>query len=135
MRAASGRCWCSQVVPLAVPGGRYRVSANLSGPAEASVMVQWTKAGNWYGGSWPSQGYAPGSTSDTGSSSMKSSSVGGGTLGVWPWRTLAQEFVVPLDADPGTVYVSVYNGYSSPASTDAAWASAELVAVPDPPLR
>ena len=114
-------CWCSQVVPLAVPGGRYRVSANLSGPAKASVMVQWTKAGNWYGGSWPAQGYAPGSNS------------GGG--GVWPWRTLAQEFVVPLDVDKGTVYVSVYNGYSSPASSAAAWASVELVAVSDPPLR
>ena len=79
--------------------------------------MQWTKAGNWYGGSWPAPVPALPANATTG------------------WRALGQEFVVPLDADPGTVYVSVLNGYELTKHTSAAFANVSLVEVPPPPLR
>lgn len=40
--ADNNPCWCSQSVPTATPGGRYRITAMLRGVG-GGVMVQWTK--------------------------------------------------------------------------------------------
>jgi hypothetical protein len=53
---------------------------------------QWTKSGNWIGGSYPAALPPPDGKDPA------------------AWRTLSQEFVVPLNADKGSVFVSLMVG-------------------------
>eukprot|EP00040_Diaphanoeca_grandis_P012514 m.63461 g.63461 ORF g.63461 m.63461 type:complete len:709 (+) comp23285_c0_seq1:121-2247(+) len=109
-------CWCSQIVTDAVPGGRYRILAVIKGKPTAGVTVQWTKAGNWYGGSYPSP------VNHTSPDDV--------------WRNVSQEFVVPLDADHGNVWVSLFDGYMTPTNGSVSlWKFVELIEIPPPKLR
>lgn len=108
------------MIPRAVPGGRYRLTASVkcSGTSHARVAAQWTHAGNWYGGSWPS--FVPRLPANA----------------TAVWRELTQEFVVPEDADRGSVYVSVFDGYMIPDTAGtASWRDVSVVEVLPPLLR
>ena len=174
-----------------MPGGRYRVSAAQSGAETAGVMAQWTKAGNWYGGSWPApipalpanattkgwrtlgqevppcppptpkhthtSGHLPPTVfadhalaSASAAANVKRAHRFGAATAIrcHPKHPRADplarsgaalrrvfQFVVPPDADPGSVYVSVLNGYEVTKHTDAVWANVSLVLIPPLPLR
>eukprot|EP00041_Stephanoeca_diplocostata_P031467 m.980189 g.980189 ORF g.980189 m.980189 type:complete len:676 (+) comp23964_c1_seq3:86-2113(+) len=109
-------CWCTQQIHGARRGGRYTLSARVLG--KGSVMVQWTKGGNWNGGSYPAL-VPPISTS--------------GENREYEWMFLTQPFfVIPPDTDPGGVYVSVFNGYMH-GNNDTSYFSDVVLREIDPP--